>query len=146
MTGRMIRCRPLHRPLSRCLPLPRRGTATVEFAICLPVMLLLTFGAIEAANGIYLKQVVTQAAYEGARVATTIGSVETEAVAFSRQVLDARHIQNAVIQISPSINANTPSGTEVTVTVTAPSNSNSFAPLWYFRNAQVSAKVVMIRN
>lgn len=118
----------------------------MEFAICLPVMMLITFGAIEAANGIYLKQVVTQAAYEGARVATTIGTVESEARAFSQQVLDARHIQNAVVQITPGISATTPPGTEVTVIVTAPSNSNAYTPLWYFKNAQVSAKVVMIRN
>ena len=125
---------------------PRKGTAAVEFAVCLPVMMLITFGAIEAANGIYLKQIVTQAAYEGARVATTVGSTQTEAQAFSQQVLDSRSIQNATIQIQPAITATTPSGTEVTVTVTAPSNSNAFAPLWYFKDAQVSAKVVMVRN
>ncbi len=109
-------------------------------------MLLITFGAIEAANGIYLKQVATQAAYEVARVATTIGRSQADAVAFGQQVLDAHHIQNATISVSPSVSSVTPSGTEVTVTVSAPSGSNSFAPLWYFKDAQVRAKVVMVRN
>lgn len=109
-------------------------------------MLLITFGAIEAANGIYLKQVLTQAAYEGARVATTPGSTEADARTFSRQVLTSRNIQNATISFQPGVTALTPSGTEVTVTVTAPTNSNAFAPLWYFKNTQVQARVVMIRN
>ncbi|MCA9052609.1 MAG: pilus assembly protein [Planctomycetaceae bacterium] len=124
----------------------RRGVAAVEFAVCLPVMLLITFGAIEAANGIYLKQILTQAAYEGARVASTVGATQSEAEAFSQLILDSRSIQNATINITPTINANTPSGTEVTVIVTAPSNSNAFAPLWYFRDAQVRAQIVMVRN
>ena len=59
-------------------------------------MLLITFGSIEAANGIYLKQVVTQAAYEGARVATTI-VLQADAAAFVQQVLAARSIQNATV-------------------------------------------------
>jgi Flp pilus assembly protein TadG len=124
----------------------RRGTAAVEFAVCLPVLLLITFGAIEAANGIYLKQVVTQAAYETARVVTTPGRTSNDARAFGQQVLDARTIEDAVITINPTINANTPSGTEVTVTVSAPANSNSFAPLWYFSDTTVAGRVVMIRN
>lgn len=125
---------------------PRRATATVELAICLPVMLILTFGAIEASNGIYLKQIVTQASYEGARVATTVGATQADAEAFAQQVLDARDIQGATIDIQPKINSTTPSGTEVTVTVTAPSNANAIAPLWYFNGRNVVAQVVMVRN
>ncbi|MFV0444769.1 MAG: TadE family protein [Planctomycetaceae bacterium] len=120
--------------------------AAVEFAFCLPLILLITFGSIEAANGIYLKQIVTQSAYEGARVATTVGATESEAIAFSQQVLDSRGISGATIQVHPNIDANTPPGTEVTVTVSAPSNSNAVAPLWYFANRRMTAAVVMTRN
>ncbi|MCA8989571.1 MAG: pilus assembly protein, partial [Planctomycetaceae bacterium] len=34
----------------------RRGTATVEFAICLPVLIIIVFGAIETAEFIHLRQ------------------------------------------------------------------------------------------
>lgn len=118
----------------------------VEFAICMPIMMVITFGSIEAANGIYLKQMVTQAAYEGARVATTIGATQADASSFAQQVLDSRNIQGYTITIQPTITASTPSGTEVTVTVTAPSNSNAVAPLWYFKDRSIQAKVVMVRN
>jgi Flp pilus assembly protein TadG len=127
-------------------PAERRGAAAVEFAICIPLMLLITFGAIEAANGIYLKQVATQAAYEVARTATSMGRTQSEAIAIGKQVLAARSIQDSSISVSPTVDSNTPAGTEVTVIVTAPSNSNAYAPLWYFKDTQVRAQVVMIRN
>ena len=49
----------------------RKGTATVEFAVCLPVLVTIVLGSIEATNAIFLKQHLTAAAYEGARKATT---------------------------------------------------------------------------
>jgi len=109
-------------------------------------MLLITFGSIEAANSIYLKQMLTQAAYEGARVGTTPGATSADAEAIARQILDARSVQGATIVVAPTVTSTTPSGAEITVTVTAPANSNSFAPLWYFKNATLQARVVMIRN
>ena len=45
----------------------RRGVAAVEFAVCLPVIILLVFGAIEASSFIFLKQSLNVAAYEGIR-------------------------------------------------------------------------------
>src|SRR5689334_16755889 len=48
----MQRSRRVHPPSEST----RGGLAVVELAICLPLMVMLTFGAIEAANAIYLKQ------------------------------------------------------------------------------------------
>ena len=44
----------------------RLGAAIVEMAICLPVIVLLTYGTIELAGGLFLKQTLTSAAHEGA--------------------------------------------------------------------------------
>jgi Flp pilus assembly protein TadG len=125
---------------------PRAGVAAVEFAVCLPLMMLITFGAIEAANGIYLKQIATQVAYEAARVASTPGCTDADARSVAEQILSARKVKDAQVVISPQVTAKTQSGTEIMVTVTAPSNSNAYAPLWYFRDAQLTARVVMVRN
>ena len=125
---------------------PRSGAAAAEFAVCLPLVVLITFGAIEAANGIYLKQIVTQAAYEGARVASTAGQTQLEAAAFCQQVLDARGVRDGTISIQPLITSQTAAGTTITVSVQAPANSNAYAPLWYFRDSTVEARVVMVRN
>jgi Flp pilus assembly protein TadG len=124
----------------------RSGAAAVEFAICLPLMLLITFGAVEAANGIYLKQILTQAAYETARIISNSGGTESAGMAQGQQILDARQIQDGSIEVEPAIAADTEPGTEIVVTVSAPSNSNAFAPLWFFRDANVAARVVMTRN
>ena len=44
--------------------------AVVELAVCLPVLVLIIMGSIEACNLTFLKQKLTEAAYQGAMVAT----------------------------------------------------------------------------
>jgi len=48
-----------------------RGVAAVEFAICLPILMLLAFGSIEFGLMFYNKQVITNASREGARAGIT---------------------------------------------------------------------------
>jgi len=47
----------------------QKGVAIIEFAIVLPLLLLLVFGAIEFGLLFYNKQVITNASREGARAA-----------------------------------------------------------------------------
>jgi Flp pilus assembly protein TadG len=49
-------------------PASRQGQSIVEFAFVLPLLLLLTFGIIEFGFFVYNKQIITNAAREGARV------------------------------------------------------------------------------
>jgi Flp pilus assembly protein TadG len=46
------------------------GAVAVEFAILLPVFLLLVFGILDFGHGLYMKHMVTNASREGARYAT----------------------------------------------------------------------------
>lgn len=117
----------------------------VELAFCLPIFLILTFGAIEASNAITLKQVLTEVAYETARMATTQGETEADARLRADEILTVRNINNATIDISPSVTATTPSGTPITVTISAPASSNSIGPQWYYKNASMVSTVVMVR-
>lgn len=48
-----------------------RGIATVEFAICLPILLLLVLGSLEFGLMFYNKQVITNASREGVRAGIT---------------------------------------------------------------------------
>jgi Flp pilus assembly protein TadG len=49
----------------------QKGVALIEFAIVLPLLLLLVFGAIEFGLLLYNKQVITNASREGARAGIT---------------------------------------------------------------------------
>ncbi len=44
-----------------------KGSATVEFALALPLLMMIIFGAVEFGLGLHRQQVITDAAREGAR-------------------------------------------------------------------------------
>ena len=54
----------------------REGAAVVEFAVCLPLVILIVLGTIEAGSLLFLKQTLVQAAYEGAKVAIATGDTD----------------------------------------------------------------------
>ncbi|MCA9044732.1 MAG: pilus assembly protein [Planctomycetaceae bacterium] len=134
-----------HHTTTRHSEQPRRGAALVETAVCLPVLLLLTFGAIEASNAIVLKQTLTEISYETARFVTSQGSTKADALQRADEIIAARGLQNVTVDISPDVTVNTPPGTPITVTVSAAAASNSIGPQWYFKDATMAAQAVMVR-
>jgi len=50
------------------------------------------FGGIEAANMIFLKQAITEAAYEGALYASKAEATQSETLSRVQTILDARNI------------------------------------------------------
>jgi Flp pilus assembly protein TadG len=48
---------------------PGRGQALVEFALVIPVFLVMLFGVVDAGRYVYMNSVLSQAAREGARLA-----------------------------------------------------------------------------
>ncbi len=57
---------------------PRGGQAVVEFALILPVFVLLVFGALEFGRAYYNIHLLTNAAREGARRGSLPGQLETD--------------------------------------------------------------------
>jgi Flp pilus assembly protein TadG len=104
-----------------------RGAAAVEFAILLPVLILLLFGIIEFSIAYNHAQGLHAAAREGARVAslpqTTQAAVIDRVKSSLQGVLNSTDIQNATITVTPAGNQpcnGAPAGTHVVVTVSAP--------------------------
>jgi Flp pilus assembly protein TadG len=104
-----------------------RGSAAVEFAILLPLLVLLLFGIIEFSIAYNHAQGLHAAAREGARVAslpqTTQAAVIDRVKSSLQGVLNSTDIQNATITVTPSGNQpcnGAPAGTHVVVTVSAP--------------------------
>jgi Flp pilus assembly protein TadG len=124
----------------------RRGAALVEMAICVPLIVVIAFGSIEATNAIFLQQALTEAAHEGARTATSIGKTEEDARARVEQILTAQAIHGAEVSIEPPISSSTPVGEIITVTVSASASNNSVGIQWYFKDAPLKGTVVMMRQ
>jgi len=51
----------------------QKGAAAVEFAIILPLLVILVFGIIDISTALYNKQVITNASREGARQGIVVG-------------------------------------------------------------------------
>lgn len=123
----------------------RSGLAAVEFALTLPLLMILVLGSIEASNAIFLRQAITIAAYETAQVASAFGGTEAEAKTRGNEILTSYEIDGSTIAISPTIDASTAPGTKIQVTITAPSNANSIGPNWFFRDGTYERVFTMYR-
>lgn len=129
----------------RCRRPRRAGAALVELAICLPVLLLIVYGALEAAGMIFLRQALVQSAYEAAKVAAKSGDY-TAAREAALAVADGRKISELQIVFSPEASAALQRGTPVTVAISAPGDQSSILPLGLFRGLTVSAQTVMVKE
>jgi Flp pilus assembly protein TadG len=99
----------------------RRGQALAEFALVLPLVLLFIAGIVEMGRAWNIKQVVTDAAREGARYTVvwdpTVDSNAVKAKIMQRLALG--NITTATVTISPSAGWRV-TGQAMTVSVVAP--------------------------
>lgn len=122
----------------------RRGTVLVEFALCLPVALLITFGMIDMARANMLRNTAENAAYEGARAGITPGATASRAEAAASAVMNAIAARGTTITVSPSFI--TDATTEVTVTVTVPIALNLWASKVFFGSRQMVRSCTLTRE
>lgn len=104
-----------------------RGIATVDYAIVLPLLVMLVFGVVELSIAYNRQNGLHAAALEGARAAsqphTTTSDVVSRVRTALRGVLSNRDIQNAVVTVTPDTDQpcnQQPPGSRVVVTVSAP--------------------------
>ena len=124
----------------------RQGAASVEFAICLPVLFLLTFGTIDVCTMIFLNESASLAAYEGARRGVGRGYTNADSTARVVEFLDERGIAydaGSVVQYSsPGFDSAT-TLEHVTVTVTIPCEGNLILPSEMIGDLSVTGQVTM---
>lgn len=97
----------------------RRGVAAVEFALVVPLFVLLVFGMIEVGRVVMVHQVLTNAAREGARAAILEGSTTSRVETVIGNYLTGASISGGTVTVSPSpstADARDP----ITVTVSVP--------------------------
>ena len=123
----------------------RHGLAAMETAVCLPFIVTMVFSGVELCNAVFLKQSLNLAAYEAAKLITAPGNNAEKATTRVQQMLASRKVQNYTLSSSPTVNAMTPTGTRITVTVTAPASNLSYGPVGIMMGRTVSSTVVMAR-
>ncbi len=123
----------------------RRAAAVAEFAICLPVLLVLIVGGIESTSMIFLTQSLNVAAYEGARAAIRNTGNTSETLNRCQEVIAERNIVGANIDVTPANLDDVDRGTQITVRVSAPCAANSAIRLNFF-SGSLQAQAVMIKE
>ncbi|MCH5377140.1 MAG: pilus assembly protein [Planctomycetes bacterium] len=124
----------------------RAGAVTVEFALTLPIMLLLVLGIMEFGRAMMVEQMLTNAAREAARCGVLDGSSDTEVRAAVADYLATGGIAatDVTITIDPADLTAARKGTAVSVELSVPYNSVSWVPTpWFLGNTTLSSECVM---
>lgn len=81
----------------------RFGAVAVEFAICLPLLMLLVLGCVEIAGANMIKHATESAAYEGARVGILPGATQAGVQVSVDQILSSVGAEGATVQVLPQV-------------------------------------------
>ncbi|HEY4759657.1 MAG TPA: TadE/TadG family type IV pilus assembly protein [Thermoguttaceae bacterium] len=126
----------------------RRGAAVVEFAIVAPIFFALIFGMIEFGRVIMVKQIMTNASREGARLAVLDGSTHAQVETAVQNYLASARISGATVTTIPDEPSTATYGQPVTVTVSVNYSQVSWLPITWFMNmsSQLQSTTVMRRE
>lgn len=109
----------------------RGGGVVLEAILVLPMLLMLSFGAVEYGWAFYIKHLMASATYAGARAAIATGSTNANVQSAVNAALTASNVNAAqfTLTTSPTSVATATTGTLVTVTVTATWSNVGVSPL-----------------
>lgn len=113
----------------------------MEFVVCLPVLLAISFGTLDTCRMLYLRQSLKIAAYESARLAIVPG---IDAAAVQDQcdvILLSRGIQGYTFTCTPNDPKAAKFGELITTTVTAEAEKNAIVGAWFYQNKVLSESV-----
>ena len=125
----------------------RRGGAAIEFALVSFFFFVPMIGMIEVARMIMVKEILVNAAREGARTAIAPNKTDANVRTTIDNYLAASNITGFTRTISPSLGSNPPVDSAITVTVSVPCSSVSWggAPT-IFAGRTLTATVVMMKQ
>lgn len=119
----------------------RRGAALVEMAVFLPVFFMITMATIETCRVIYVRQSLTIAAYECARIGIVPGMTQDAISTQCDLILSGRNVKQGTLQLTPTNLASLQFGDILTVTVSAPADSNSLVGSWFYQGKTLTESV-----
>lgn len=93
-----------------CFLRQRSGSATVELAMVVPILLMLVFCGFEFSRANLVRNMASSAAYEGARQAVVAGATASDAQTAANDVMNSMGVASATVTVTPTaITALTPS-------------------------------------
>jgi Flp pilus assembly protein TadG len=99
----------------------RSGNAVLDMALIMPLLIMLTFGAVEYGFALYIKHTLQAAAREGARAAVVAGATATDVQTAVDSAMSAAGFAQAKYTrpptIAPAAWTTAAAGTTITVTV-----------------------------
>jgi hypothetical protein len=119
----------------------RGGAALVEFAIVLPIILLIFAGMIEISRILLLQHSADTSAYEGARCAMVPGATSSEASQAAQSLLQAAGLKSSVITVSPTLIQEDTS--LITVRVEIPISTNAWISPHWFQGSRVVSETTL---
>ena len=121
----------------------RTAAAAVELAVCLPVIVILVFGALEGANVMFCRQAMVEAAYEACKHASRRDGSSARANTLAQDILRARRVNTANITMSPANVTSARPGSDVNVRITVNSNQRTFTGLGLFSGRLIDVSATM---
>lgn len=133
---------------------PRRGTATVEFAIIAPILVALMLGMVEVTRAIQVKEILTDTARSGCRLGAMPGTTTQSITSNVSTILSNNGISATNATITVQVNGSSTAdaktavrGDKITVMVSVPISSvNWVTPLFISKLAVGSEAQHMVRQ
>ena len=120
----------------------RKGAHAVEFAVVLPIMLLLFVAGIEFARMNMLRHLAENASYEAARHIMVPGATVAEAEAKASSILGVMGVSGLNVTVAP--NPVLESTEKVSVTVSFPANDNMWMAPVFSNNLSFVAETTLL--
>ncbi len=124
----------------------RRGIATVEMAVVLPLLLILVLGTIEICQRLFLRQTAVVATYEGIRLAARKSSNPADIVNRCQSILANRRVTGATVTVSPATFKDISTGSPITVEIKVPWAANTATRFVLKDQGQITVKATMLRE
>lgn len=128
----------------------RLGSSSVEFALCLPFLVLVVTGTVETCSLIHLQETLKTASYEAARLAAQGPSERQAAIDRASQIVTSRGIVDVSVVFEPADLASVPVGGYITTTVRVETASQGQSALLLPRSVYgsewLSAETTMVRE
>lgn len=134
---------------SLCIKKRSLGAVLVEFAIILPILMFIILAIIELGWGLVIKNTLTDAAREGARVAVTQNVSTNTIISNIDSIIQTANIPttNLTVSITPSSVSLQAKGTPIQVLVSLPYSAVSILPAPLFMGGMtLNASVTMAKE